>query len=326
MDALQQALNAAFSKIPEIVLETIVSRKLKEQGITATIPLCREIAKHLLSGKTEPFQFGGKKRSGTVNLIFDQKDLDEVDKTAEKLTESLPGMFPVLTARFSRRILRDLKNKWAEEYALQEDDLAGFCKRLEARWGEPLSQLRMLLTMAREWGQWTHNRQNVNKTKEKLKQEILLRLHVRACQVTDEIVCLLGNGFADGAMARWRTLHELAVIAVIISKHDDAIAQRYMDHQFVESKKEMSKYLGCYRKLGFRPPPVRDIKKITQAYDNVIKKYGIDFKSDYGWAAAHLKNPRPTFADLEEAAGRDAMRSYYQMGNDNVHALSLIHI
>lgn len=39
-----------------------------------------------------------------------------------------------------------------------------------------------------------------------------------------------------------------------------------------------------------------------------------------GWAALHLKNDRPTFADLEAAAGRAEMRAHYQMGNDNVHA------
>ena len=49
---------------------------------------------------------------------------------------------------------------------------------------------------------------------------LLIRL-VRACQVTDEIICLLENGFADGAMARWRTLHEIAVVAVVISQHGE---------------------------------------------------------------------------------------------------------
>lgn len=49
-------------------------------------------------------------------------------------------------------------------------------------------------------------------------------------------------------------------------------------------------------------------------------RYGKSFKSDYGWAAFHLNKDRPTFADLEEAAGRAEMRAHYQMGNDNIHA------
>ncbi len=59
---------------------------------------------------------------------------------------------------------------------------------------------------------------------------------------------------------------------------------------------------------------------IQKACDKVVATYGKSFKGDYGWAAFHLKKERPTFANLEEAAGRTEMRSHYQMGNDNVHA------
>jgi hypothetical protein len=179
----------------------------------------------------------------------------------------------------------------------------------------------MLLTMAREWGQWAYNRRNSTKGSHKLVlNDILVRQHVRACQVTDEILCLLENGFADGAMARWRTLHEIAVVAAIISRHGEDIAQRYLAHQAVESKRAKNKYLDCYRQLGYKPLATREVKRIEKAYDAAIAKYGDSFKSDYGWAAEHLKKRRPTFADLEAEAGRAEMRSHYQMGNDNVHA------
>ena len=55
--------------------------------------------------------------------------------------------------------------------------------------------------------------------------------------MADEIICLLENGFADGAMARWRTLHEIAIVAIVLSKHGEDIAQGYLDHQAVESKR-----------------------------------------------------------------------------------------
>jgi hypothetical protein len=86
---------------------------------------------------------------------------------------------------------------------------------------------------------------------------------VRACQVTDEIACLLENGFADGAMARWRTLHEIAMVAAVISQHGEAIAERYLAHQFVESKRAMDKYLACYKQLGYGPLPLREQKKFS---------------------------------------------------------------
>ena len=51
----------------------------------------------------------------------------------------------------------------------------------------------------------------------------------RACQVYREIVCLAKHGFADGAFARWRTLYELAVIALFINEYGDTVAKSYYD-------------------------------------------------------------------------------------------------
>jgi len=179
----------------------------------------------------------------------------------------------------------------------------------------------MLLTMSREWYEWAHNRNKSLKSgKKKQLRAILIRLLVRGCQVTDEIICLLENGFADGAMARWRILHEIAVVAAVISHYGGSIAERYLDHQAVESKRAMDKYLACYKGLGYKPLSGREEAKIVKAYDKAIARYGKAFKNDYGWAAFHLKNDRPTFADLEKEAGRAEMRSYYQLGNDNIHA------
>ncbi len=104
---------------------------------------------------------------------------------------------------------------------------------------------------------------------------------VRASQVTDEIVCLLENGFADGAMARWRTVHEIGVVAAVLSLHGDSIAERYLAHQAIESKRAMDKYLACYKLLGYKPLLAREQKKIIKAYDQAIARYGKPFKSDW---------------------------------------------
>jgi hypothetical protein len=222
----------------------------------------------------------------------------------------------------SKTVLKDLKARWPNEQTLQQADLSGFRERLEERWGHPLGQLRMLLTMCREWCEWIHKRNFSQKSdpKKKQLQSILIRLLTRGCQVTDEIICLLENGFADGAMARWRTLHEIAVVAAVIRHYGSDIAERYVDHQAVESKRKLDKYLACYKDLGYKPLSARAQQKIEKAYNAAVARYGKTFKSDYGWAAFHLKIDRPTFADLEKAAGRAEMRSYYQMGNDNIHA------
>lgn len=121
-------------------------------------------------------------------------------------------------------------------------------------------------------------------------------------------------------MARWRTLHEISVVAAVIRHYGNDIAAKYSDHQGVESKRKLDKYLVCYKDLGYKPLSARAQNKIVKTYNAAIARYGKPFKSDYGWAAFHLNNDWPTFADLEKAAGRAEMRSHYQMGNDNIHA------
>jgi hypothetical protein len=179
----------------------------------------------------------------------------------------------------------------------------------------------MLLTIAREWcGEAHAERQETGAHSQSPLKKLMVRLMVRACQVTDEIICLLENGFADGAMARWRTLHEIGVVAAVVSKFGEDIAERYLAHQAVESKRAMSKYLGCYEQLGYGAISERTKKRIDKAYSAAIARYGASFKSDYGWAAHHLKKAHASFADLEAEAGFAKMRAHYQMGNDNVHA------
>jgi hypothetical protein len=322
MHVLQRTLNEAIASLPVLFLERALSKKLTAQGIKPTKRLCNKLARHILDRTGQPFKYQSKKYTGKISLVFTEADADELTKAIEDFSENhIPKLVESQAKRTSKRVLKDLKSRWPEEHAQQESDLAGFRKRLEERWGKPLGQLRMLLTMVREWTGNAHEREKARRThKNKQLRQILIRLLVRGCQVTDEIICLLENGFSDGAMARWRTLHEISVVAAVISQHGAPLAERYLDHQAVESKRAMEKYLLCYQDLGVRPLPLREQRKIKKAYDRAVAKYGPSFKTDYGWAAVYLKNQRPTFADLEKEAGRAEMRSYYQMGNDNIHA------
>jgi hypothetical protein len=321
-ETLQQAVDEAVGNLPKLFLEHTISKRLKEQGVKAPKGLSRQIAEHLLSGSTEPFTSPGTARGKQINLTLNDSDFEGVIRGLESFCEEqLPTLFPSIADKIAKNVFKDLKARWPNEHSLQEADIAAFRERMEGRWGRPLGQLRMLLTMSREWCQnvsvrESHRRKHKNTRSRKL----LIRLLVRACQVTDEILCLLENGFADGAMARWRTLHEIAVVAAVILQYGDEIAERYIDHQAVESKRSMDKYVACAPQLSYKPLSASAQAKIRKAHDNAIAKYGKNFQSDYGWAAFHLKKERPTFARLEEAAGRAEMRAHYQMGNDNVHA------
>ena len=66
--------------------------------------------------------------------------------------------------------------------------------------------------------------------------DLLIKLHARACQITEEVICLLGGGFADGAMARWRSIHEISAVS-LIEEHGEGLAERYRLHEVVELRR-----------------------------------------------------------------------------------------
>jgi hypothetical protein len=76
--------------------------------------------------------------------------------------------------------------------------------------------------------------------------DVITRMHARPCQIAEEVIVLSECGFANGAMARWRTMHEVFVVASFISKHGEKCAKAYCEHQAVESKKGSDEYA-----LGF---------------------------------------------------------------------------
>jgi hypothetical protein len=57
-------------------------------------------------------------------------------------------------------------------------------------------------------------------------------LLIKYLEVFDEIICLLENGFPDGAMQRWRTFLEYSIIIIFILEQGEEVAEEYVNHFF----------------------------------------------------------------------------------------------
>lgn len=179
----------------------------------------------------------------------------------------------------------------------------------------------MFVTISREFGESVnHNVQGGEQTDQRHLVDVLMHCHARACQVTEEIICLLSNGFSDGAMARWRTLHEIAVVALYISEQGENLAERYVLHQAIESRKAALEYERCRPRMGYEPLDPVELAKIEQAYSAGISRFGAPFGTQYGWAAHHLRIDKPSIADIERVVRIDHLRPYYRLASHNVHA------
>lgn len=278
--------------------------------------------KHILENKKERFVWDdGSEEDRTVSLVFSAQEAQELEEEMARILGELPRLVESTTKIVSKKIFRSLTHKWAEEHTAQLAELDQFRSNLEDRWGDGLSLLRMLLTSCRQIGQGASQRYKRSRARRYLYRRWLLeRLYVRACQVSDEIICLLENGFADGAMARWRTLHEIAVVAVVISEGDEDLAERYIRHDAVEVKRQADDYNDSQVPLGARSLGKRQSAGINADYAAAIARFGPTFAHPYGWASKHLNMKKPTFKDIQIAAGRTGSSSHYKLASFNVHA------
>ena len=151
--------------------------------------------------------------------------------------------------------------------------------------------------------------------------EVQTRLHARACQIAREVLTLLYAGFAEGAMARWRALHELAVVSLFIG-HDEELAERYRFHEAVESRKVAVQYRKHTEKLGLEPITDAEFEQMEADVATLKKRFGKGYGESYGWAVERLRKigKRATFDKIEEAAELGHLRPYYQLASHSVHA------
>ncbi|WP_153019982.1 DUF5677 domain-containing protein [Methanoculleus horonobensis] len=77
----------------------------------------------------------------------------------------------------------------------------------------------------------------------------LMANYARACQIYAEIFCLLKNGFANGAFARWRSLFELLVVSEFLMKYGEETAKAYLySCNSAREKYEWATTAGCFKK------------------------------------------------------------------------------
>jgi hypothetical protein len=196
------------------------------------------------------------------------------------------------------------------------------------RWQEPFDLYQMVLTCAREMvAEFDHEHRDEAVENKDFIFEVLQRLAVRACRVAAEILCLLRGGFADGAHARWRTLHELAATAFFVLKAGIDTAERFLLHEYIEAYKAANQLQQHASKLKVRQFSNAEMDALKKNRNALVEKYGTEFASEYGWAFEAVKKLDPsfkgrrvTFNAIERCAGIGHLRPYYKMASNQVHA------
>lgn len=269
-----------------------------------------ESQKSQLSNKTEIHE-------DKLSIEFSDADFGEIEKLIKEstdiaITETLGYLSGKLTQEWKSQ------SRWL---LLKENfTRSRFNKKVAQVWQKPFNSLEMFI------GVCIDNCEEFcieYQTENDVVFDTIRRLQIRATQIGYEILALMRAGFADGAMARWRTLHETAVVSLFIAKHGEEVARRYLEHTTITNYKEMVEYKKYHEILGEKPLSEDEFNRMKNEKEKLCEKYGKNFYSDYGWASSVLSDSpkfEPNFRDIEKNVGQEYLRPYYKFSNINIHA------
>lgn len=315
---LIETVDGLTSHLRHHIIADAMIRKLGKRGVRVTTRQRERIVTWLIRGaKGAPPLPRTNATKEALAVAFTPR---EWRKLRGRFSGTMAEFTDTAVARLGCRALKGLRQEWRDFSRRDSRFLRGFERRLARTWRLPFELLEMQLDIARSVAAEVNAEVRRRLTEEKAPLvEALTSLHARACQIGAEVLVLLHRGYAEGAMARWRSLHEVTVVLIFIDKHGARTARRYLEHDVVESWKAAVEYAEHCGSLGFDEIDAPELAQVKQVRDAALKKHGPPFKESYGWAARDFGRV-PKFADLEKDAGLAAWRPFYRLARNPVHA------
>lgn len=193
-----------------------------------------------------------------------------------------------------------------------------FRSRHEARWGQGLEWLRLHRVYCIEAGQ--QFRSDFLRYPQFVHDPllgVLMRLHAHACRIEGEIITLLAAGYPDGAFARWRSLHEIAVTSIILREYGENAAVDYIKFGLVQAVRGMNGFQETALRMKRDPYSAEEIQEANALRDRLIAEGEVDFVSRNGWARKYVGATK--IEKLQAAAGLDHWRNDYSLASRDVH-------
>lgn len=215
------------------------------------------------------------------------------------------------TQTAARSLYRDLMERAPDMLEVYRRETRAFEQRNFRRWRRALDLIDTLWVSCEEIGrEFNRSYRPAAISDADHVFEAMTYLHAKALLVTAEIGCLLRGGFADGALSRWRTLHEISVIATLIRQEGDELAQRYLAHSRVQALIQLP---DDEENQGKR-------QRLQTEVDHAIQKFGPELKRRNGWAVEITRQQNPTFEKMAEIAGKSDEKIIYGRASRHIHS------
>jgi len=240
----------------------------------------------------------------------------------ENITKFYEQHSDELTHFFSRDLFESLDSGKDELLLEHYELLEEFRKRLFDTWGTPLKRLDSLIYICMEIVSDLRKDETYLPLTKNKKFNVATRLQARCVQIGNEISHLLHGGFADGAFARWRTLHETSTTTKFICEGDEDLSTRFLDYQSIIRFEGAMKY-NDKNLLNFEPIPAEQLEEFRAKKDEILKQYGAPFGRKFGWARKALGDTSKdnlTFPAIETFVKLDLLRNHFSFANQYVHA------
>lgn len=247
----------------------------------------------------------------TLNMLFSGRvQSDELERALD-LANKGQG---VELARILARCVpaADVVGRMILDHSQEED-------AVESIWSQPLALLVQMSCAANLYGsrflKQTQSASDGGMTKV---LEVLIRLYGRVCRTGREVIGLLRAGYPEGAMTRWRLMHEAAVVAMFVAKHGEDAAKSYSSHEVIEACEYMASYEPYAKKHGLKRYSSEERRALKTRRGEVMKDKKKDYCSNWGWAIDWVANP--SFEKIARDVNMfDDYECLYKMANHTTH-------
>lgn len=273
------------------------------------------------SGGTDDFD------ASIFQMLLDGGEaLAKAGVSVDDAAQSMSGVLESGLAAVTPEIVAQLIKTTPDMVAAHRRENRAYERRLRKHWGAALDRFYSVAVAAEEAAATFDVKRSAQVEGENFQFEALTGIMARACRTAFEVHHLLSGGFPLGALARCRTLHELAVYAIVINdrgkpdgEHPD-LGERYVLHRGVFTWKDAVTYQEHYLTLGDEPFSEDELADMKQEHDALVARYGTNYKEPYGWAAGLVPSGRPKFDSLESLANLSHLRGHYKWASHEVHA------
>jgi len=244
-----------------------------------------------------------------INDVIKKQIEEDTKKGAseQEIIEKIEKIdFTVIYSELFEKVTIDMLDYFKSsmyEFIVEQQSLTDeFLARQRQKWGKSFIAYEFMYWLsveaAERYGQYLGELSKKEDLTQSQFQYLALReLHSRACQIFLEILCLMQNGFADGAFARWRSMYELSIISCFIHESGELVAKAFYDAAQTEDRYDWAKTAECFCSSRYQDSKYHitfsDIAKQTHFTKNRVWKR----QYDMGNKLVHA-SPQGTFKRL----------------------------